>query len=93
LEPITIQHGDQLTISAEFVSSAGGWWSADHFQLLYAPLPELPNTVTDSTDEPNTHANSQTTFYTLDGRQISTATAPGVYIKHENGITKKVWVH
>lgn len=92
LEPITIQHGDQLTISAEFSSSSGGWWSADHFQLLYVPLPEQPNAITTPTDGQSPLANRQTTFYTLDGRQVSVATAPGIYIKHENGITQKVWV-
>ena len=36
--------------------------------------------------------SGQTTYYTLDGRPTSTITAPGLYLKHTNGATQKVWI-
>ena len=89
LEPITVKHGDQLNIAAEFTSDTGGWWSADHFQLLYNPLPEEPDAITVPTDG---HQQGKVTLYTIDGRQVSTATTPGVYLKRQGTTTQKVWV-
>lgn len=40
LEPIQVRRGEQLTIIAETNVSSTAWWSADHFQLIYSPLPE-----------------------------------------------------
>jgi hypothetical protein len=92
LEPITIQHGDQLAISAEFAPATGGWWSVDHFQLIYAPLPEQPDAITAPKEGNESLVSGQTTYYTLDGRPTSTITAPGLYLKHSNGTTQKVWI-
>lgn len=92
LEPIIIQHGDQLAISAEFAPATGGWWSVDHFQLIYAPLPEQPDAITAPKEGNESLVSGQTTYYTLDGRPTSTITAPGLYLKHTNGTTQKVWI-
>ena len=92
LKPITIQHGDQLTIGAEFAPATGGWWSIDHFQLIYAPLPELPDAITAPAEDSERPANGPSTYYTVDGRQVTTISTPGLYLKRKNGATQKVWI-
>jgi hypothetical protein len=89
LEPITIHHGDQLTITAETSSATTAWWSIDNFQLIYAPLPPEPDAIT-SIRQPR---HSGTSLHTLDGRRTSTLSAPGIYIVRDgNGKARKVVV-
>lgn len=89
LSPITIQHGDQLTISAEVSSSTTAWWSVDHFQLIYSPLPEEPDAI----DDIHTPRPSISAYYTLDGRKVEKINRPGIYIiRHSDGTNRKVFI-
>ncbi len=45
-EEITIETGDQLTVSAQATANTTAWWSVTQFQLTYTPAPP-PVTVAD----------------------------------------------
>jgi hypothetical protein len=89
LSPITIHHGDQLTIAAEVSSSATAWWSVDHFQFIYRPLPEEPDVISGI----STARLTVSTYYTLDGRKVQGVPRAGIYILHKaDGTTRKVLI-
>ena len=49
---ISIQAGDQLTLSASFETQQKGcWWSADHYQLTYKPAAYIPEKDDDDPKE------------------------------------------
>ncbi|MBR0047190.1 MAG: RICIN domain-containing protein [Bacteroidaceae bacterium] len=88
-EPITVKHGDQLTIGAETSSNKTAWWSIDHFRLIFSPLPEEPDVINGTKSRTSTDG----TFYTLDGRKTQGKKAPGIYIiRHADGTPRKVLV-
>lgn len=88
-EPITIKHGDQLTIGAETSANKTAWWSIDHFQLIFSPLPEEPDAINGI----KSAASTGSAFYTLDGRKTQGTKTPGIYIiRHADGTFRKVLV-
>ena len=89
LETLTIHHGDKLTISAEATFGGTAWWSIDHFQLRYAPLPLQPDAIGSIKSPSATTA----TYHTLDGRTLQGRPAPGIYIlRQADGTTRKVLI-
>ena len=89
LEPLTLQHGDKLTVGAEASFPATAWWSVDHFQLIYTPLSEQPDAI-NHLDAPQAKAAET---YTLDGRIVRGEPTRGIYINRQaNGTTRKVFV-
>lgn len=77
---LTVRPGDTLRIEFEAEGSNGScWWSADNFTLTWSyidPLPDALHSVAESTQTVN-----QVT-YDLNGREISTPQARGIYIRN-----------
>ena len=75
LDAITLNEGESLTIRLSATGST--WWSADHFTLMWSPLPDDPTVgITEATSG----STAEGTLYDLQGRRVNHA-APGVYLK------------
>lgn len=68
--PVVIGQGDKLTVKLTSVLPAAGWWSADHFTLIWESLEDptsIDNISGDQTSVPST-------IYDLSGRRIPQTT-------------------
>lgn len=77
--PITIAHGQSLTLTLKVATSATAWWSADHFQLTLtekAPVPDGIDTTKAQLRQFDPYA-----IYDLSGRRVPYPTLKaGIYI-------------
>lgn len=92
LDTITVNHGDQLSLTATTTATTTAWWSIDHFQLVYTPLPqaEEPDAIADL----HTPTSATITdYYTLSGCRITTPTTSGIYlIRMSDGTFRKAYL-
>lgn len=81
LPTISIARGAQLTVKASIDASITGWWSVDHFQLLWTPAADP---VVDGITEMNAAPSSQTqsdVIYDLQGRRlVNGPLSAGIYL-------------
>jgi len=76
-EPITVQHGQALTISLNVKTSATAWWSADHFTLTLTEKSEDAVGVQNVTKQ----ATDPYAIYDLSGRRVAYPSLKrGIYI-------------
>lgn len=78
-DPITIQHGQSLTIRLNVKTTGTAWWSADHFQLTLTEIPEALTAVTQPSRD--TQIRPDDVIRDLQGRPVPyPAACHGIFI-------------
>ena len=95
LEEFTLHRRNRLVVKASIAPSGTAWWSADHFQLHYAPLDadDEPDAIAAPSAPASTPAPAGQTLFTLDGRPARQPLTPGIYIvRQADGTSQKMVV-